>query len=119
MFNVNDEVPVKEPTQLRQKKNNFSNTQPISSQGLKEGNKLLSNSRGGAGNGQQPGSRRELPNDKGVIQGASNQSTRPGTAPQNLNGLMSSNSQQKQGRPMSPFTKVYTNQNQSGSGMRG
>lgn len=85
MFQV-DDAPLKE---TRQKKSNLSSTQPISSQGLQEGNKLLSQSRG---NGQQPGSRRELPNDKGMIQVTSNQSTRPGTAPQNLNGLMTSNS---------------------------
>lgn len=54
------------------KNNNFSNTQPINSHGLQEGNKLLAQSRGGAGNGGQPGSRRELPNEKGMIQGSSN-----------------------------------------------
>jgi len=48
----------------------FANTQPISSLGLKDSNKLLSQSRGGPG--QQPGSRRELPNDKRLIQGSTN-----------------------------------------------
>ena len=53
MFNVADDGPVKDQAQQnRTKKNNFSNTQPISSHGLQEGNKLLSQSRGGAGNGQ-------------------------------------------------------------------
>ena len=110
MFNVNDDAIVKEPVgNNRSKKNNLASTQPISSQGLQEGNKLLSNSRGGAGNGQQPGSRRELPNEKVAIQGTGTQNTRPGTAPQNLNGMLSSNSQSKQNRPMSPFTKAYNN----------
>lgn len=67
MFNAGDDVPAKQiSTSNRQKKTNFSNTQPISSQGLQEGNKMLAQSRGG----QQPGSRRELPNDKGMIQGS-------------------------------------------------
>ena len=47
------------------------------------------------------------------------QSNRPGTAPQNLNGLLSSNnSQNKQNRPMSPFTKAYNNQLGAGGSMR-
>ena len=100
-------------SQTRQKKS-FSNTQPISYHGGLAGdapNKLM-------GNSQQPGSRRELPNEKGnMIQGNSNQANRPGTAP-TQHALMSSNStsQQKQGRPMSPFTKVYNNQLQGSSG---
>ena len=75
--------PQSSSQQTRIKKGNFSNTQPITSHGLQEGNKLLAQSRGGASNGGQPGSRRELPNEKGtMIQGStSNQSTRPGTAP--------------------------------------
>jgi len=91
MFHVDDASATAKDSNQRQQKKGFSNTQPISSQNLQESNKLLSQQRGGAG-GQQPGSRRELPNEKGLIQGSQNQSTRPGTAPQNLNGLLSSNS---------------------------
>ena len=74
------------------------------------GNKQGMLQRGNGSGPQQPGSRRELPNEKGKVQPMPGQSTRPGTAPQNLNGLLSSNSQTKPNRPMSPFTKVYNNQ---------
>lgn len=53
------------------------------------------------------GSRRELNQTKPLSAG---QVARPGTAPQQMNVLLSSNSQAKPNRPMSPFTKVYTNQ---------
>jgi hypothetical protein len=52
------------------------------------------------------GSRRELTQNKPIT---GSQANRPGTAPQQLNVLLSSNSTSKPNRPMSPFTKVYTN----------
>ena len=70
---------------------------------------MLGKQRSGS-SGQQPGSRRELPNEKEAVKGVSSGNTRPGTAPQNLNGLLSNGQQQqsKSQRPMSPFTKVYS-----------
>ena len=57
------------------------------------------------------GSRRELNEKQPLVSGQ--QLTRPGTAPQQLNAMLgqpSSNNQEKQNRPLSPFDKVYKNQ---------
>lgn len=50
---------------------------------------LLGQARGGPSS-SQPGSRRELPDNNGKVQGVGGL-TRPGTAPQNMNGLLGTN----------------------------
>lgn len=105
----------------RKKGSGLHNTQQIRTQNYLTGSThseqqrpqhqpMLGKQRSGS-SGQQPGSRRELPNEKEAVKGVSSSGNRPGTAPQNLNGLLSNGQQQqsKSQRPMSPFTKVYSN----------
>jgi hypothetical protein len=62
------------------------------------------------GSNRMPGSRREL-SDTFVVNGISS-NQRPGTAPQQINGIMTQHSSQpiQSKRPMSPFTKVIKTQ---------
>ena len=95
-----DEVQPADQNSRAKVKQGFHNTQQIKTQNFLGGSSLIDargangqgggllQSRGGS-SGQQPGSRRELPNEKSKVQGVNNQSSRPGTAPQNLNGLLS------------------------------
>ena len=90
MFNMIDEVQPNETNSRSKNKQGFHNTQQIKTQNFLSGsaqldgrnnqNQGLLQSRGGS-SGAQPGSKRELPNEKGKVQGVSQQNSRPGTAP--------------------------------------